>query len=290
MVGYPPQGVVGVTKHTDLTDKEVAGVIDHADDSVTNAKVAADLDAGKIVSGRFPMARMPDGTDGYVLTAKGVGIDPEYAPISRDNILLAHQQYLGVFWFNNNWLPTGMINYWTSGSGSILWDSEYVRPSTGITTNSYAGVTKTARGLSDAASWDKKRYFGVLVRFPTFSAQNIHIVSGNSPFTGTPNTFRHIGFKLINADLYGTVANGTTESTLLLETLTAEVYRRLECILDPAIPECRFYVDGVDKGAITTNLPTGSDLAPLLFRAFVHNTETVDKILYVYEARTLQVE
>ena len=35
-------------------------------------------DASEITSGRFGMARMPDGTDGYVLTAKGAGIDPAY--------------------------------------------------------------------------------------------------------------------------------------------------------------------------------------------------------------------
>lgn len=35
--------------------------------------------AGDITSGRFGMPRMPDGTDGYVLTAKGAGVDPAYA-------------------------------------------------------------------------------------------------------------------------------------------------------------------------------------------------------------------
>ena len=37
-----------VTKHTDLTDKEVAGVIDHADESVTADKLVTDLDASGI--------------------------------------------------------------------------------------------------------------------------------------------------------------------------------------------------------------------------------------------------
>jgi len=46
-----------------------------------------DLDASKIVSGRFSMARMPDGPSGYVLTAKGVGVDPSYDPVAASNPL-----------------------------------------------------------------------------------------------------------------------------------------------------------------------------------------------------------
>jgi hypothetical protein len=48
------------------------------------ALVAADipsLDASKITSGRFGMARMPDGTSGYFLKAQGVGVDPVYAAV-----------------------------------------------------------------------------------------------------------------------------------------------------------------------------------------------------------------
>jgi len=37
------------------------------------------LDTSKITTGRFGMARMPDGTSGYVLTAQGADVDPAYA-------------------------------------------------------------------------------------------------------------------------------------------------------------------------------------------------------------------
>jgi hypothetical protein len=36
------------------------------------------LDASKITSGRFPLARLPEGTAGYVLEAEGGGFDPMY--------------------------------------------------------------------------------------------------------------------------------------------------------------------------------------------------------------------
>jgi len=38
--------------------------------------------AGDILSGRFSMARMPDGAAGEVLTAQGPGVDPAYAPVA----------------------------------------------------------------------------------------------------------------------------------------------------------------------------------------------------------------
>jgi hypothetical protein len=45
-------GSVGVTAHTALTDKEIAGVIDHANGSVTDAKLASDsVTNSKILNG-----------------------------------------------------------------------------------------------------------------------------------------------------------------------------------------------------------------------------------------------
>jgi hypothetical protein len=53
----------GVTKHTDLTDKEVNGVIDHANGSVTDAKLLSGvgLNDGQI-------AKLPVASQGQVLT------------------------------------------------------------------------------------------------------------------------------------------------------------------------------------------------------------------------------
>jgi len=208
----------------------------------------------------------------------------------RDVILLAIQKHLGVFWFNNNWSPAGMISSTTSGTATIAWVSDYVELDTGTTVNSYAVIWKDAWGLSGGGSWGKKRYFGVYVRLETISAQIVHIVTGLAPSLDVPNPNPHIGFKLIDNKLYGTVGNGTEESTLLLETLEAGVWRRLECVLDPEVPECRFFVDGVDKGAITTNLPTGTSYARRMLRASICTTEAASKILRLYESRTLQME
>jgi len=199
------------------------------------------------------------------------------------------QKYLPPWWFNSNWTPANFLTNGVSGSGVIGWATYYMQLETGSTSGSYVYVYKASYGLGGVYSWNKKRYFGVYVYFSTYSYQNIHVVTGNSPTTGSTNTSMHIGFKLINADLYGTVADGTTESTLLLETLSADGYRRLECILTPTV-ECRFYVNGVDKGAITTNLPI--DTTDAKYDLFIanHNTEAINKIISIYESRTLQLE
>ena len=223
-----------------------------------------------------------------IKTSKTIKVVPPLGE-TGNNILEKLQKHLGIWWFNNNWLPEGIVDNAVSGSGSFGWHSHYVLSWTGTTSGSYAQLYKAAYGLSNASSWDKKRFFGVLVYFYTYTAQNIHIVTGYCPNTGAANTERHIGFKLINGTLYGTVADGTTEATLSIETITAEGFRRLECIFDPSIPECRFYVDGVDKGAITTNLPTGVYSDYMLYST-VHNTEAAIKYLYIYEARIFQEE
>ena len=236
-------------------------------------------------------------SDGEVLTYEGATGKWKNKPASGgggtpsgNEILEALQRHLGVWWFNNHWHPSGMLTNGASGSGSINWGGYFLRLNTGTTTDSYAYVYKDAFGLSGGASWGKKRWFGIYVYFATYAGQNIHIVSGGFPVTSSANSYEHIGFKLINGDLYGTVADGATEATLLLETLTEAVYRRLECVLDPTVPECRFYVDGEDKGAITSNLPTGTTNARRMLGVVIHNTEAVNKYFEIYEARTFQEE
>jgi hypothetical protein len=51
---------------------------------VTTLAVGAipNLDTAKITTGRFGMARMPDGTSGYFLKAQGWGVDPIYAAVT----------------------------------------------------------------------------------------------------------------------------------------------------------------------------------------------------------------
>jgi hypothetical protein len=288
MGGYPPQGVPkGVTKHTELTDKEVAGVIDHADGSVTDGKLASGvgLSDGQI-------CKLPAAVEGKILRRGAVAWEAGDVPApSVNEILEAMARFKGSWWFNNNWLPAGMVHNAVLFTGNIEWSSDNVRLSTGTTVGSYAFLQKicwafTPNGLP---TWDKKRYLGVVAYFETFSNQNIHLVVGRCPIEAE-NPLVHIGFKLIDDTLYGTVGDGTGESTLYLETLTVEGFKKLECILDPELGECRFYVDDVYKGAITTHLPSGDADSEDAMQAIVYNKEAADKSFYIDIWRFLQYE
>jgi len=210
-----------------------------------------------------------------------------HAKYTDAEVLVAVQRSGGIFWWNNNWLPAGMISSSTGGTGSVSWYDYDLWLATGGTADSYAHVEKSI----DAPlpySWDKKRHFRADVLIVKKQTQNLHVATGKVPNTGSGNIFEHIGF-VINGDvLLGTVANGTTESIRLLETLVADGQARiLEAIFTPGV-EARFYVDGVDKGAITTNLPSGSFLAKFLFGATANNLSAYTKQLWVRQVRVLQ--
>ena len=226
-----------------------------------------------------------------LLKGAGAGADPTEIDVETANSILRKiQRFKGVFWFNNHWLPAGMMGDGVSGTGAIAYGDYCLWLQTGATLDSHVYARKNVQGFSEAVSWDKKRYFGCHAEFLDYSAQNIHIVTGYVyDYKASGNTALHVGFKLINNVLYGTVADGTTESTLTIETITGTARRCLEVVFAPA-SEARFYVGGVDRGAITTNLPSGTTGAERMLDASVHNTEAVNKEIYIYESRTLQEE
>jgi len=202
------------------------------------------------------------------------------------------QRFRGLYWFNNNWLPSEMIEYGVSGSGYVDWASRYVTPKTGTTAGSYAYIHKGVYGLGRNGSWNKKRYLGVEVLFVDNADVLSHIVWGGiTDYTALANTDAHIGFKQDNDAIYGTVADGANESTLTLATgISTSTYMTLECIYDPGV-ECRFYLDGTDMGAITTNLPSGTDSPSSVLYASVYNKAVaLEKYYRIIEYRAYQEE
>ena len=165
----------------------------------------------------------------------------------------------------------------TTGTASITHATTLLLMDTGTTINSVANIEKWQDYLGDTLRWDKKRKIRTVISLDSVADVTVFLCSGVDIIT-TP-TSEHVGFKIINDSLYGTVADGTTEAELLLQTIGTDVYT-LECVLDPSIPECRFFVDRVDKGAITTNLPTApwtGEYVPM--HAAIENTVGADKRL-----------
>ena len=210
---------------------------------------------------------------------------------SANSILEQIQTFNGVYWFNNNWLPEGMITSSVAAPGNITWLDEYVGLYTGATTPAYARVSKKIGAAAGVPyTWSKRRLFRARAYIGSYSEQYFHLVTGTIQDVQIGgNNHRHIGFKMIDANLYGTVGTGAAESILLLETITGAGYRRLDCDFTPGV-ECRFFLDGVDMGTITTNLPTGTISADYLLEASVANDEDANKSLLLALIRCFQEE
>jgi len=190
-----------------------------------------------------------------------------------------------VFWFINHWMPDILLSDVT-GNGRV----DYPDPETcslsivePYEVGSTASVWKDHYGFTGRSTWDAIRYFGCHVYIMENTNQVIKIVSGS-----TDDTLPHIGFKVVNNELYGTVSDGAEESTLLLATIPSPFEAKLEAILTPG-SECRFYINGEDKGAITTHLPKGEIWAYKIFNAKITNTEAEVKSLDIYEVRVIQL-
>jgi len=167
--------------------------------------------------------------------------------------------------------------FWTptSGSGSVTLASDKVTVATGATSGSTAEIIKNpARTFF---SWGRRRVFKTRVRFVTNTNQEIRIATGLNR-TATQD---HLGFKVVNGDLYGSVADGTTESTVDTGVdISAGDVVELEAHFLYGI-EARFYVNGVDKGSIATNLPDGG--GNVLMSLYIENTEAADKSFEISE-------
>ena len=185
--------------------------------------------------------------------------------------------------FHFNYFGNPVIPYETSGSGSITWYWDAIAMYTGTTSGSYArvGLFINPNKLDEKPSFDRIRILRVALKVFSDTAQIIHVVLGAvSDFTAAENTAKHVGFKIVDNVLYATVGNGDAESTIELGTISAGDVLKLEVVHFPG-KEARFFVNGVDKGSITSNLPSGAEANVL--NISVSNTEAADKPIYIYE-------
>jgi len=190
--------------------------------------------------------------NGEVLTYDAINAVWKNAPPGEaEPAWLQLLNFRGIFWFNNHWYPSGML---------------------------------------PQPTWEKKRYFVCNVYMSDMNSNVIaYMIMGNAKYSSSASSDRHVGFKVVDGVLYGTVANGTFESHLELATLTSSERHELKVVFTPGV-EARFYVDGEDKGAITTRLPSGTNYANKIFYASVYNKAAENKLLQVYQVKFVQEE
>ncbi len=132
---------------------------------------------------------------------------------------------------------TLVTNYLTLTTGASATDTAYL-----FKQLSYAPLVLT---------WSQDRRIRTRLNIEQTTSQTVWIVMGELLSTGNE---KHIGFKITNNTLYGTVADGSAESTVQLSTNYANTHD-LEAILIAGVG-VDFYVDGTLTGSrITNNLP-----------------------------------
>lgn len=167
-----------------------------------------------------------------------VSTTPSSADVLFDNLWNRTFHYTTLF--------ESLNGYSVSGNSTI--DSNQLILETDSKDGSSAEVTKTPM-------WQGVITFSQRSRFRTTIAISTtdHVLA----YLGVGDRARQgYGFKIADGNLYGYSNNGTSEKTLLLQTLPGGVYN-LEARYRPNAVVV-FYVDTVLKGQITSNLPSAA--------------------------------
>jgi len=129
--------------------------------------------------------------------------------------------------------------------------------------------------LGKFLTWDKERRMRVGVKFEANTNQLIYIHVGIHQVPDN-NWF---GFKIVDNQIFGCVSNvGGEVLTGALKSFNAGDEFILEARLKPN-QECRFYIDGVEVGVLTTSLPSGLNNASIIAYIQIFNTADEDKII-----------
>jgi len=206
-----------------------------------------------------------DLTDADIKTGVGFhGVGTDYiAKTSRSDQLTDF--YSQEFWFRDY----HTIQEVTVGSGAVIWRGDYCEIESGTTANSYAQIYH--RFIS---RFGKNIEFEALARVRTTLDQEGYIICG---YYGTS---QHIGFMFDGTNVLGTVADGTTQSTTVLQALS-DTWINFKAVLTSGV-KCEFYLDRVLKATITTNLPTGNTIPG--FFARIKNTAAANKEINIKKA------
>lgn len=190
-----------------------------------------------------------------------------------------------LYWFTTFETLDGFFQ--NGGGMTFDNDGRGVKMTTAASTNDEQRVYKVFGTYApDKMTWNKDRK--IKFKFSVDSVAAINLWLGNGDLSSAIG--RHIGIKLVNNALSGTIADGSTEATLSLGNITATTIYEIEIRLIAGI-SAEFLLDGVSKGFIATNIPTGSatDSSYLLWLS-VTTTENVAKVLQVGYFETWQLE
>lgn len=202
---------------------------------------------------------------------------PLFSVDSAGNVVAASLRRKDFEWFTMFESKDGYQDN-STGTGAISVDRSGLTLTTGANSGSVGGATKgPTGGFGTTYAWTKKRRIKVIVTLPdTLTSYSGAVVTG-SYNTATDN---HFGFYFSSGNVYGTCANGTTESQPLLDTMTAGTPVTLEAVFTPST-NILFYVNGVLKATQAVNIPSGADFPFVLFDSAISNSTAAVRRLVV---------
>jgi len=160
-----------------------------------------------------------------------------------------------------------------SGAGGVTLGNSNLLIYAGALAGNNTRVNKNIIGLS----FSKNTKIKTSISVDATTSQTIYIAAGDI----SPATDRHIGFKISNSTLYGSCANGTTQTlTNLSTTILANYTYELEAVLDASTGYIKYYVDGSYVAQTNTNVPSASSLNYVIDISIL-TSEDLGKNLYI---------
>ncbi len=197
---------------------------------------------------------------------------------------------IGIADFITISLPFESVTGYTStlvGSGSVTAEAEGLYLQSGATASSTAKAVKLANTFLKHLNYSKDIVLNFNVKFKSFTdaVSDFLIRVGGETFS------KHIGILVVDGVLKGSVGDDNLETMITLETLGTTTYDKTRSfhIVYTAGVDCKFYVDGVLLGTITTNLPTSWDtFGASGFRAWSKNkTSAANKYIQITYFNTM---
>jgi hypothetical protein len=141
-------------------------------------------------------------------------------------------------------------------------DSTGITMATAAVLNSTSGIVKDATAQK-ALTFGKRQAFRLTLEFGAASLSNVTAHFSVGVFGIGENYY---GFELANSTLKGSSSNGNTSTTnaVTLATLSGATSYEIEACLDPIAKRVVFLVNGVEKGNVTTEIPSGTSASGVL--------------------------
>jgi hypothetical protein len=173
---------------------------------------------------------------------------------------------------------------WTEdhiGSGYVTWGLMQTLLGTGSTKDSVGKIYTASMGVgywlhpgrSSANAWSLDSYVNGI-------ADSLAWV-GYFNATTPSDTVRHVGWKIINGQIYASNADGTNQTITDTGVNIASPYADRRLLILAGTDNIKFYINLALKATHTTNLPGGGTLRHVIY---ITNTAAASKVLRIYFA------